>query len=168
MTSTALLKIALTALDQFRNHGTLRGNLAAPSPFDRPYPIATLCDTIAALKELALYDIELQLPHGPSTRVITGGCRELADLLNDALAGAAKFRDELDAAKEPPAIHFTSDGYTHIKTPTGSYAFKGTSLAALTAQRADLVHGDSRRQRQLAALDAFLQGKSVANPEALR
>lgn len=65
-------------------------------------------------------------------------------------------------------IHFTSGGYTHIRTSTGSYMFRGVTPEDLAKQRADIVDGIERRQRQLRALDALADGTSTQHPDALR
>lgn len=65
-------------------------------------------------------------------------------------------------------IHFTSGGYTTIKTASGSYSFRGVTPEELAEQRDDLVEQVARRQRQIAALDALSSGRSSQHPDALR
>lgn len=65
-------------------------------------------------------------------------------------------------------IHFTSCGYTTIKTASGSYSFRGVTPAELAARRDELAAQVARCQRQIDALDALSSGQAVRHPDALR
>lgn len=65
-------------------------------------------------------------------------------------------------------MHFTSCDYTIIKTPSGQYLFHGTSKTDMIAHRERLIRKSEHIHRQVAALQSFLDGESVSNPDALR
>lgn len=67
------------------------------------------------------------------------------------------------------AKHFTSCGYLRIKLPDGSrFDFRGTSREAVEEHAKNCRYRIERDQRRLDLLQAYLDGKTVQDPDALR
>ena len=62
-------------------------------------------------------------------------------------------------------LHFTSDGYLHLKTPEKSLM---VPKADVQKTRDELAQRAARLNSQIALLDAYLKGESTSNPDALR
>lgn len=98
--------------------------------------------------------------------------------LAEAVSGLAATLDEIapvspqPEAPAPPAprnLHFTSSGYTVIRTPAGSrYEFAGTSREDLEKHVADHRERIARETRFMEALQSYLDGNTEQSPEALR
>lgn len=66
-------------------------------------------------------------------------------------------------------LSFISSGYTIVKTPAGSqYSFRGTTPEQLEEQAQELRNRIARYERQLAAVQSFIEGNTVSDPAALR
>ena len=64
-------------------------------------------------------------------------------------------------------LHWTSNGYTYLKSEQGQYAFKGVGEEALAAIANELEAQAKRKIRQAALITAYLNGETESNPEAL-
>ena len=63
--------------------------------------------------------------------------------------------------------HWTSQGYTHLRNEQASYAFRATRKEELQAIAAELEEQAKRKLRQVAMIEAYLNGETQANPDAL-
>lgn len=63
--------------------------------------------------------------------------------------------------------HWISNGYTHLRTGAGSYAFRATTKEQLEALAFELEEQGKRKLRQAAMIAAYLNGETQASPEAL-
>jgi hypothetical protein len=65
------------------------------------------------------------------------------------------------------ATHFTSGSYITVRTDAGTYSFLGKGTREMIRHQSRLAMQIARAQRQLAAVNAFLDGESECNSEAL-